>query len=193
MSLSAELEATLFLAEQVTAAARERGADAVVIGAVALAVHGYPRDTVDLDLAVAMPPARLKELAEGLAIRGLQVEFREPDAQDPLGGVIDVQGPGGQLVQVVNFDNSPAGGFPRLVRESLGSASELAPGRALRVVDPYYLVAFKLYAGGSKSALDVLELLKRNPGVDRSRLAALCGSLGLGRDLEDVLRLERSL
>jgi hypothetical protein len=88
---------------------------------------------------------------------------------------------------VVNFDNAPAGGFPWLVTEALADALPL-PGTKLRVVDVMGLIAFKLYAGGAKSTLDVLELLAKND-VDRDALARRCASLGLGESLARVLAL----
>jgi hypothetical protein len=159
----------------------------VVIGALALAAHDYPRATEGLDLAIAVAPASLEAIADALRGEGWPVEVRTPDAADPLGGVVDVRAPGADLVQVVNFDNSPAGGFPRLVREALVRSLPLGD-TSLRVADLSMLVAFKLYAGGPKSALDVLALLERND-VDLEALARTCAELGLARQLERVLAL----
>jgi hypothetical protein len=44
-----------------------------------------------------------------------------------------------------------------------------------------------LYAGGRKSALDILELLDRNPELDRDALRALCATHRLDRQLDAVL------
>jgi hypothetical protein len=159
MSQLSTLDKTLTVAEDVLDVLRSLQADAVVIGALALAVHGYPRETQDLDLAVAIEPRRLKEIGERLTERGYRVELREPD---PLGGVLDVSGPGADLVQLVNFSNPPASGFPRLVADAIATASQFVDGSELRVVDLCHLIAFKLYAGGPRSKLDVLELLDRN-------------------------------
>jgi hypothetical protein len=185
----ATLSATLQVAADVLEVVREEGFDAVVIGAIALAVHGYARATEDLDIAVAVPLGSLRRVAATLRDRGYEVQLREPDGADPLGGVIDVQADGADLVQVVNFDNQPAGGFPRLVADALAAAEPLTPGAALRVVDPYHLVAFKLYAGGAGSKLDILELLDRNPDLDMARLRALCAGYRLETDLDEVLAL----
>jgi len=183
------LAATIRVAEGVDEVLRRRGIDAVVIGAMALAVHGYPRDTVDFDVAISTPPEALQALAEELRAPGWEVELRAADANDPLGGVIDVRAPNADLVQVVNFDDSPAGGFPRLVREACLTAVPLEPGSALKVANLFPLVAFKLYAGGHKSAHDILELLDRNPSVDLDALRACCRALRLGKQLERVLEL----
>jgi hypothetical protein len=184
------LEATLELAENVLSAIRREGFDGIVIGALALAVHGYPRATEDLDLAVSTSLDGLRRVAASLRNRGYEVDVREPDPQDPLGGVIDVRAPGADLVQVVNFDNSPGGGFPRLVADALAEAEPLHPDGRLRVVNPYHLVAFKLYAGGPRSALEILELLNRNPSLDMARLRKLCAGYRLDEALERVLALE---
>lgn len=191
MSANSTLEGTLRVATDVLHVLKEHGADGVLIGGMALAVHQYPRDTVDLDLAVAVNPPALHQIAASLAALGYQVSVNEPDAADPLGGVLDVQGPDADLVQVVNFLNPPAGGFPRLVADALATASPLMPGHEVRVVDLYHLVAFKLYAGGSKSVLDILELLARNPTLDLGRLETLCTSFRLDRKLRAVLEMAR--
>jgi hypothetical protein len=189
MAEPVDLEGTLRLAETVLRALQELHVEPVVIGAMALAVHGYPRETADLDLAIAAEPRLLHEVAESLAARGYDVAVRDPDPDDPLGGVLDVRSPGADLVQVVNFDNPPSGGFPRLVVDAVASATPLITGRPLRVVDPYHLVAFKLYAGGAKSALDILELLDRNPKLDLTHLGRLCETYHLSRELNAVLEL----
>jgi hypothetical protein len=179
---------TLVVAERAVAILAEEHVDALVIGALALAAHNYPRATDDLDLAIAVAPSELGRLAARFEAEGWSADVRTPDPSDPLGGVVDVRAPGADLVQVVNFDNSPAGGFPRLVRDALPRALPLGEG-ALRVVDLPMLIAFKLYAGGSKSALDVLELLARND-VDRGALHQRCADLGLAGALARVLALE---
>jgi len=180
------LDATLDVAKRVATILESQHVQAVVIGAIALAVHGYPRTTVDLDLAVAMAPPSLPGLADGLRREGWLVEVNLPDAQDPLGGVINIRAPGAYLVQIVNFDNSPADGFPRLVREAVLTASPLEPDGTLRVVDLPLLVAFKLYAGGSKSRSDICELLDRHPDqIDQVR--ERCRALGLDRRLDRIL------
>jgi hypothetical protein len=182
---------TLQAAEAVLAVLKSHQIDAVMIGAMALAVHGYPRETVDLDLAVACPPRDLHRVAQDLIARGMTAEVRDPDGDDPLGGVIDVQAPGADLIQVVNFLNPPANGFPKLVIDSLGAAEPLVSGRPLRVVDAYHLVAFKLYAGGSKSKLDILELIERTD-LDLEWLNKLCQGYRLDRALASVLALRTS-
>jgi hypothetical protein len=52
----ASADRTLAVAEQVAALLQAAGVPVALIGAGALAVHGYPRATEDLDLAVSADP-----------------------------------------------------------------------------------------------------------------------------------------
>lgn len=186
-----EFDITVRAAEQVVEVLRGLGLDGLVIGAAALAVHGYPRNTVDFDLAVATEPHRLEQIAQILRGRGFEVTVRLPDPEDPLGGVLDARLPGADLIQVVNFSNPPSSGFPRLVTDSVSEATPLVHGGHLKVVDPYHLIAFKLYAGGAKSKIDILELLDRNPDLDRGRIEELCREYHLDAEWNALVRLER--
>lgn len=185
---AASIDATLRVARHVSEILGRHRAGAVVIGAMALAVHNYPRDTVDLDLATAIDPQQLDTIATELRALGFEVDVHRADADDPLGGVLDVRGEDAVLVQVVNFSNPPAGGFPRLVADALRKGSPLIPGEPLVVTDLVTLIAFKLYAGGSKSRLDILELLERNPELDLDDLRGRCRSYRLDRELESLLQ-----
>lgn len=176
---------TLTVAEDVAAILRRRGVEPLLIGALALAVHHHPRHTEDLDLAVAVPPTDLAPLATELQSAGFEVDLSLPDAADPLGGVLTIRAPGSAPVQIVNFDNSPAGGFPRLVKDAAGRALDV-PGLPFRVVGLIDLILFKLYAGGPKSENDILELLTRNH-VDLDQLRQTCATYRFGRQLERLL------
>lgn len=182
-----ELEATIAAAEKVIYLLGEAKIDAAVIGAMALAARGYYRGTEDFDLAVCAEPFRqLKAVAEGLEALGYDVEFREPDADDPLGGVLDVTGHGFRLIQVVNFLNPYNRHAARLAEEAIQSAEDMPDVRA-RVVTVPYLVALKLYAGGRRNETDVLELLERNPQVTLEEVRAVCERHRLGEKLEPLL------
>jgi len=142
-------DATFELASKVTSLLAAEGVEAVIIGALAMAAHRYARATEGLDLAVVVEPQRMRALATALREAGLDVELREADPQDPLGGVLDIHAPGADRVQVVNFDNSPAGGFPRLVRDALATSVPLERDSNLRITGLFPLIGFQLYAGGT--------------------------------------------
>ncbi|HSC88489.1 MAG TPA: hypothetical protein VLC09_14500 [Polyangiaceae bacterium] len=150
----------LSLSEELASELESAGLDPLLIGAAALAAHGYFRSTEDVDFAVAVPPAEFKKLFERLSGSGFEGHLMQSDAADPLGGVMTFEAEGSRPVQVVNFDNSPAGGFPALVR-SAEQRAERREGLPGRLVSAEHLVLFKLYAGGTKSKLDITELMTR--------------------------------
>jgi hypothetical protein len=157
-------------AEEVAGILKAHGVESLVIGSVALAAHGYVRFTDDLDLGVNTDLGTLRKAAEALRHSGFCVELREPDGQDPLGGVVDVRGPFG-LVQIVNY----GGRFPAVIDGGLTAAETvIRSGSHLLIVPLPHLIALKLYAGGTKSRADIVELLSRNPDADMSAIRDLC-------------------
>ena len=101
---------------------------------------------------------------------------------DPLGGVLNISGDFG-LVQVVNF----GGRFPAVIQDALAAKPPtLTESGTLRIVPLAQLVALKLYAGGLKSKVDIVELLRRNPDADLSAIRKVCDQCRL-KGLEEVL------
>ena len=168
-------ESILHAAEDVLGLLQKHGIDAVVIGAVALAAYHYVRQTEDIDLGVNADLRGLQTLAASLTSAGYSVELREPDAQDSLGGVIDVSGHFG-LLQIISF----AGRFSAVIEGALKSSTlRVRQGSPLKIVPLPHLIALKLYAGGHKSQADIVELLERNPGLDLDAVRALCSKYRL--------------
>lgn len=178
-----DAEDNLQAAERVASLLVENGVPAVVIGAVALAAHRYVRNTEDIDLGVDADLPEMRKLVTVFREAGFGVDFNEPDGADPLGGVIDVSGTFG-LVQIVSF----SGRFPLVIRDALAAEDvRIRPGSALRLVPIAQLVALKLYAGGSGSKADIIELLRRNPEADLDAIRETCQRYRL-RGLDSVLR-----
>jgi hypothetical protein len=172
----------LSAAEQVVAILERHRVGAVVIGAVALAAYHYVRQTHDVDLGVNADVSTLRDVLISLRQAGFTAELREPDGDDPLGGVIDVTGVFGML-QIISF----AGRFPTVIEDAIGAATLVVrPGSPLKLVPLPQLVALKLYAGGLRSKADIVELLRRNPDVDLDEIRAVCKRYRL-RGLEGVL------
>ena len=182
-------EETLELAIEVVGALEAHGARAAVIGAVALAVHGYPRATEDLDLATAVDLPTLRLVSAALRTKGYSVRLGEPDAEDPLGGVLSIVRDGADPVQVVNYANPYRPGSGALAEDAVSTAMPATLG-SLAVVDIAHLIALKLYAGGIKSTLDVAELLARNHAADRDAIGDVCTRFGLA---EEWLRVSSSV
>jgi hypothetical protein len=157
-------------AERVCGILARHRVDAVVIGAVAMAAYNYVRNTDDLDFGVNAGLEEMRALAGSLEEAGFKVELREPDAQDPLGGVIDVSGPFG-LLQIVSF----SGRFPAVIEDAVRESTlRVREGSALKLVPIPHLIALKLYAGGRKSEADIVELLRRNPELDVESVREVC-------------------
>jgi hypothetical protein len=181
---------TLEVVDAVARVLRDLGVETALIGASALAVHGYPRATQDVDLGVATDPfTKLREAQTRLrSTFGEGVELVMPDADDPLGGVLTVQGTDFEPVQVVNFSN-PLGSGVNPGHEAVRNAIPgLIEGSDLRVVDIPHLVALKLYSGGYKSRLDVLELLERNPDAPLDPIREVCARFRLLGEWQQILR-----
>ncbi len=157
-------------AEDVVAVLRQHQVEAVVIGAVALAAFHYVRYTQDVDLGVNADLPTLRVVADTLRAKGYTVELREPDATDPLGGVLDVIGSFG-LVQIISY----SGRFPAVIDDAVRlSRITMKEGSSLRLVPLPQLIALKLYAGGHKSKADITELLARNPDLDLNEVRHVC-------------------
>lgn len=175
-------ETLLRAAEHILGILKRHHVDAVVIGAVALAAYRYVRQTDDLDLVVNAETPTLRAVAESLRQSGYAAELREPDADDPLGGIIDVTGPFG-LVQIVSF----AGRFPSVIEDAVRAAKLVVrEGSPLRLAPIPQLIALKLYAGGHKSKADIVELLARNPELDLAEVRAACKRYNLA-GLEELI------
>lgn len=131
----------------------DHGIRHAVIGAAALAAHGVPRATADLDL-LALDLACLAEaLWEPLRGSGASAEIRRGDADDPLAGVVRIRSKADVTVDLV----VGRGGWQVAV---------LARARPTRLADVSVplvtapdLVLLKLYAGGPRDAWDIDQLL----------------------------------
>ncbi len=174
-------ERTLELVARLVAILEERRLPHALVGAAALAAHGYSRATEDIDIGIVT--GELQQL-QGLATDarerlGVDAVVRLPDSDDPLGGVVTLSGEHLRQVQVINFVN-PLGVGDHPGREGVKAAEPLVvAGAAVGVVDLAHLVAMKLFAGGMKSQLDVVALLAFNPDADLESIAALCARFGL--------------
>ena len=106
----------------------------------------------------------LRAVAESLRESGYTAKLREPDAADPLGGVMDVTGPFG-LLQIVNF----GGRFPAVIEDALHlSTLVVREGSPLKLVPIPQLIALKLYAGGMQDLWDIQQLLALPDAADLS-------------------------
>ena len=180
---------TLEAVARIAALLDAHGLRTALVGAAALAVHGYSRATENIDIGQATPSLDLLRRCGDEIRAALQVDVTValPDTEDPLGGVITVRGPDIRQIQVINFLN-PIGMGDNPGREAVACALDLSlGGTPVGVVDLEHLVAMKLFAGGMKNRADVVELLGYNPEADLHAIAALCARHRLGDEWSALL------
>jgi hypothetical protein len=150
----------------------------VVVGAMAVAVHGYPRATADVDLVSRLP---LPKVRQRLADHGVKAALRRGDESegdfDCLQGALDG----------VEFDI-----LPPLVPIDWANAVAvpLGQGETLKVVDLPTLIHLKLRAGGPQDVLDVAMLLQEHP-TEAARAGELATAFGLATQLESFAKSPR--
>jgi hypothetical protein len=141
MSLLDEIRSTLEAA----------GIRHALIGALALSAYGVNRASLDLDLFAADASCLSPDLWADLRSRGVAVEIRKGDLNDPLAGVVRFEVAGELPIDVV------VGKFAWQTR-ILERAQAIGGTLVVRAAD---LVLLKLYAGGIQDAWDVQQLLAR--------------------------------
>lgn len=141
------------LLERVHATLDQRKIPHAAIGAVALAVHGVARSTLDVDLLVRTVACLDRATWAGLASEGVSVDVRRGDAEDPLAGVVGLAVGGEPPIDVIVGRAAWQDGV--IVRAEPAQVA----GVNLPVALPADLVLLKLYAGGAQDRWDVEQLL----------------------------------
>lgn len=125
----------------------------VLVGGLAVALHGYVRATDDVDILVREP---LSEVQAKLAAKGIQAELRRGD---PFEG--DFSCLRGEM-DGIRFDV-----LPELAPVSWDELPELTiRGVRIRIVDLPGLLALKFRAQGPQDLLDAAALVLLHPEVE---------------------------
>lgn len=144
-----------------------------LIGGDALAAHGVARSTLDtnlftVDQRVLDAPfwSRLRDTP------GRTIDVRRGDADDPLGGVVELTAPGDRPIDVI------VGRSPWQANMAVEAERAVIQGIEIPVARVSDLILLKLYAGGPQDVADIHQLLERG---DRNgvvaRVNASVGSL----------------
>ena len=124
-----------------------------LIGAGALAIHGVPRSTYDIDLLATSARVLEDALWTSMVAEGVTVDVRRGDASDPLRGVVRLQ-------QRTERDVDVVVGRDRWQQDVMARAR---PARMLGddvlVVLKSDLILLKLFAGGHQDLWDIEQLL----------------------------------
>ena len=133
-----------------------------VIGAAAMAAHGVSRSTGDLDLLTVSAECLAHDFWAGLVDRGVQVDVRFGDANDPLRGVVRFAARGSSPIDLVVGKSAWQS---RILEDACDVDIE---GVSVPVASRVDLILLKLFAGGPQDAWDIAQLLD---GPDRDVLS----------------------
>jgi len=162
----------------VAARLSSEGIPYVVIGAMAAAVHGSVRASLDADALVSVTIPDAKSLQGSFATDGLTTDLRMGDADDPIPALLAVSDEFGNRVDLlVGLRGMDPAAFARARNVTFF-------GESLSVVGREDFIAMKVFAGGPQDLADArqamdfdrealdLELLRRLAarfGPDTSR------------------------
>jgi hypothetical protein len=132
---------------------RRHGTPFALVGAAALAVHGVPRSTRDLDLLTIDVRCLDTEYWRSIGAGAIDVTIRRGDAADPLAGVTRLRPTDGAPVDVVVGRSAWQRGV--LDRAQPATVDDIV----LPVAQAADLVLLKLFAGGPQDLWDVAQLL----------------------------------
>jgi len=131
----------------------------LIVGALAVAAHGYVRGTIDVDLISRLP---LAEVVTRLRGAGIEATLKKGDTLE--GDFPCVKG----TLNGVRFDILP----PLVMLHWERAETLLLEDRELRVVDLDALFRLKMRAGGPKDLLDAAMLALIRPEEKEKALAA---------------------
>lgn len=132
---------------------RAHGTPFALVGAAALALHGVPRSTRDLDLLTIDAQCLEAEYWRSIGGGRIEVAVRRGDVGDPLAGVVRLRPSADSPVDVV-VGRSP---WQRGVLERAEPAT--VDGVVVPVAQAADLVLLKLFAGGPQDLWDIAQLL----------------------------------
>ncbi len=177
-------ESALLLLDVVDVLERN-GVAYAVIGAMAAAIYGVVRASLDADAVISLPPHELGDLGREYRAAGLGTELRDGDPDDPIGAVLVISDNYGNRVDLLS-------GLRGLDRAAFIRAIEVPlQGRGLRFVSREDFIAMKLFAHGPQDLSDARYALEAAPeALDVDLLERLAA--GFGPDTVAALRKLRT-
>jgi hypothetical protein len=138
------------------------GQTPMLVGALAMAAHGYVRETSDIDVGIAVAddgPTRSIDIESAAIEMGLQVRARHS-----FGG-FDFRTPADQRIDVVSLKGELAPLVAGAINEAVVSGRSMSlPGavedRIFAVASVGHIIALKLVASRRKDIGDIVELIK---------------------------------
>lgn len=144
-----------------------------VIGAMAAAVHGVVRASLDADALVGTQVTVARDLQRELTGRGYGTDLRIGDADDPIPALLEVTDPFANRVDLlIGLRGLDAGAMNRV-----GVVNLL--GFPLKVIGREDFVAMKANAGGPIDLADARAVIEMDPsGLDRELVRRVAAGFG---------------
>jgi len=161
-----------------------RGIPYAVIGAMAAAVHGVVRASLDADAVISAHLATGRELQREFGQKGFGVQLRIGDADDPIPALLEVTDPFANRVDLLI-------GLRGMEPATMERAAEVTlSGFTLKVIGREDFVAMKAHAGGPVDLADARAVIEANPAeLDRELVCRIAAGFGK----EAVRRVESLL
>ena len=152
---------------------RKRGVGYAVIGAMAAALHGLVRASLDADLVVSLRSRESAELKAAFDELGLRTELRFGDPDDPIPALLQVTDVHGNRVDLLfGLRGLDAGIFERATEVGI-------VGESVRIVGREDFIAMKVFAGGPQDLDDARAAIALDPKtLDLDLLRALADRFG---------------
>lgn len=183
MRVSAPGQSALLMADVAESLAK-RGIRYAVIGAMAAAVHGVVRASLDADAIVALRVGEAQALRQSLLEEGHEVALRTGDVDDPIPGLLEIRDRYGNRVDLLL-------GLRGMDPELLSRTRQVRFGNAdLAIVSREDFVAMKAFAGGPVDLSDARAVIDLDRGsLDLDLLRRLAQRFGrdAARIVEDLL------
>jgi predicted nucleotidyltransferase len=146
----------------------DKGAEFVLVGGHAVAFHGHPRATKDMDVLIRANPSNAERVYKALAAFGAPLQNFDVSAKDfaTYDGMLQIGLPP-RRVDIINRADGIS--FEEAVAE--GSSFTLE-GRRIPVIGRAALIKNKRAAGRAQDAADVEVLAAQGPANEKSG----CGS-----------------
>jgi len=161
-----------------------RGVRYAVIGAMAAAVHGVVRASLDADAIVALQVREAQALRQALIEEGHEAALRTGDADDPIPGLLEIKDRHGNRVDLLL---GLRGMDPDLMNRT---RQVMLADATLEIVGREDFIAMKAFAGGPVDLADaraVIELDRESLDLDLLRRLAQRFGRDVARTVEDLI------
>ncbi len=159
-----------------------RGIPYAVIGAMAAAVHGVVRASLDADAVLGAHLAVGRELQREFTEKGCGADLRVGDAEDPIPALLSVTDEFGNRVDLLI-------GLRGMDPAAMERSSEVTlSGFPLKIIGREDFIALKVHAGGPQDLADARAVIAIDP-TSLDLVLVRRAAAGFGRDAARRLKL----